>query len=231
MKKHIVITGASKGIGRETALFLAKNGHIVTALARSETKLDSLKKQYPANIHVLKFDITDKKKPGVLVEHLEKHTLEIDGLIHNAGLLINKSFTELIDDDWQNQVEVNLLSVVRLTRGLLSYFNKNSHLLHISSMGGFQGSSKFPGLSAYSVSKGALSILSECLSVELAEYEISSNTLCLGAVQTEMFENAFPGLQAPVTPGEMGEYIGEFILTGHRFYNGKILPVAMGNPG
>ncbi|MEX0646929.1 MAG: SDR family oxidoreductase [Balneolaceae bacterium] len=230
MKKHILITGASKGIGRETACFLAKKGHTITALARSESNLESLKKLYPANINTLKFDITEKKA-GILFNHLEKHTLKIDGLIHNAGLLLNKSFTELTDEDWQKQIDVNLLSVVRLTRNLLPYFNQNSHLLHISSMGGFQGSSKFQGLSAYSVSKGALAILSECLSGELSEYNISSNTLCLGAVQTEMLEKAFPGLQAPVTSGEMGEYIGEFILTGHRFYNGKILPVAISNPG
>jgi NAD(P)-dependent dehydrogenase (short-subunit alcohol dehydrogenase family) len=109
-------------------------------------------------------------------------------------------------------------------------FNNPSHIVNISSMGGFQGSAKFPGLSAYSVSKGALSILTEALSTEFASKDIRVNALCLGAVQTEMFEEAFPGFKAPLSAEEMGHYIADFALTAHRFYNGKILPVSLEDP-
>lgn len=230
MNKHIVLTGASKGIGRETARYLAKKNCTVTAIARSAPHLETLKKEFPDQVYPLTLDIIGQNAPQVLMRHLQEKNLKIDGFIHNAGLLVNKPFSELADKDWSAQMNVNLLAPVRLTRDLIPFFNKNSHILHISSMGGFQGSSKFPGLSAYSVTKGALSILSECLSVELAEYSISSNTLCLGAVQTKMLGQAFPGLKAPVTPVEMGKYVGDFILEGQKFYNGKILPVAINNP-
>ena len=97
-------------------------------------------------------------------------------------------------------------------------------------MGGFQGSSKFPGLSAYSASKAALANLTECLAEELKEKNICANCLALGAVQTEMLETAFPGYVAPVKSREMASFIAYFATRGHQFYNGKILPVSVSTP-
>ena len=105
-----------------------------------------------------------------------------------------------------------------------------SHIVNITSMGGFQGSSKYKGLAYYSASKAALACLTECLATEFSEAGIKVNCLALGAVQTEMFEEAFPGYKAPVDAREMGEFIADFALKGHKFFNGKILPVAVGNP-
>lgn len=229
MKKHIIITGASKGIGYQTACYLAEYGHTVTALARSGSDLSELSGRYSA-IQTLTLDITSSTAPEAIISHLKKSNLGVDGVIHNAGLLINKPFKEQTDEDWLAQSEVNLFAPARLTKALLPFLNNPSHVLNISSMGGFQGSSKFPGLSAYSATKGALSVLTECMAVELAGHGISCNCLCLGAVQTRMLEQAFPGIQAPVSPQKMGNYIGDFILNGHTFYNGKILPVALSNP-
>ena len=97
-------------------------------------------------------------------------------------------------------------------------------------MGGFQGSVKYKGLAYYSASKAALACLTECLAVELAELGISANCLALGSVQTEMFENAFPGFKAPIQPAEMAAFISYFAVNGNKFFNGKILPVAVSNP-
>ena len=97
-------------------------------------------------------------------------------------------------------------------------------------MGGYQGSSKFPGLSLYSASKGALSILSECMAEELGEKGIKVNCLALGAAQTEMLEKAFPGYQAPLSANEMAEFISDFAINGHRYFNGKILPISVSTP-
>jgi NAD(P)-dependent dehydrogenase (short-subunit alcohol dehydrogenase family) len=105
-----------------------------------------------------------------------------------------------------------------------------SHIVNISSMGGFQGSSKYKGLSYYSASKSALACLTECLANEFSEYGISVNCLALGSVKTEMLDKAFPGYKAPVDAKEMAEFISDFALTGHKFFNGKILPVAVTNP-
>lgn len=97
-------------------------------------------------------------------------------------------------------------------------------------MGGFQGSAKFAGLSAYSSSKAALSGLTECLAEELKPNGISVNCLAIGAVQTEMLSKAFPGYKAPLSPAEMAGFIQYFALNGHRYFNGKILPVSITTP-
>jgi len=230
MANHYLVTGASRGIGFEVVKYLADNDNLITAVARSQDKLSSLRGLYPEQIHTLSLDITSEQDREKLVQHFTDKGLTLDGIVHNAGLLINKSFKELTNDDWQKQLDVNLLAPVFLTRDLLGFLNQGSHILNISSMGGFQGSSKFPGLTGYSVAKGALSIFTECLPGELNDKGIKSNCLCLGAVQTEMLEAAFPGMEAPVKAAEMGRYISNFLETGHSFYNGKVLPVALADP-
>lgn len=230
MSRHIIITGASRGIGSETAKYLVNSDCSVTAIARSEDKLDQLRAYAPEQIFILPLDITKDDAPEIIQNHLADHQLSLDGFIHNAGSLINKPFLEQTDEDWQKQLNVNLMAPVRLTKKLIHQFTKGAHIVNIGSMGGFQGSEKFPGLSAYSTAKGALAILTECLAKELIEYDIKVNCLCLGAVQTEMLETAFPGIDAMVNPAEMGRFVGDFTLNGSTFMNGRILPVALNNP-
>jgi len=107
---------------------------------------------------------------------------------------------------------------------------KDAHVVNISTMGGVQGSVKFPGLSAYSSSKAAVITLTELLAEEYKEKGPSFNVLALGAVQTEMLEEAFPGLEVPLSAKDMAEYIANFSLTGHKFYNGKLLQVSNSTP-
>jgi len=228
--KTYIVTGASRGIGRETAKWLAEAGHYVMAVSRSKSKLEELSKE--VNNGIIKpvaVDLTCDEDILKIIQSLENKGC--DGVIHNAGALVNKPFSETTTEDWNHLIQINLMSVVNLTRHLLDHFNKNAHMVMISSMGGFQGSAKFPGLSAYSTVKGALSILTECLSVELGSRDVSANCLCLGAVQTDMLEEAFPGFNAPVQPDEMGAYIGNFVENAHRYMNGKIIPLALNNPG
>lgn len=228
--KKILITGASQGIGYATALELSKRGHKVFALARTRHKLDKLVREVsPDPIIPIVSDITSEEGIMPLVNALHSYD-SIDIVINNAGLLINKPFQETTIEDWKIQFDVNLLGSVRVIKSTLAKLSKGSHILNISSMGGLQGSSKFAGLSAYSSTKGALSILTECLSTEFSEKGIAVNCLCLGAVQTEMLNSAFPGYQAPVNPDEMASFIADFALTGNKFLNGQILPIALNNP-
>lgn len=230
MSKVAVVTGTSRGIGFEICQLLAGDGHQVIAVARSEEPLKKLESKNPEYITSRPTDLTSPDEVENLCQEISTTFDSVDILINNAGSLINKSFAELTLEDWRSQMESNLISAVHITKQLLNQFSEGAHIVNISSMGGFQGSAKFPGLAAYSVSKGALSILTECLSVELGDKQIKANALCLGAVQTEMLEEAFPGLEAPVTAEEMGKYVADFALNGSTFFNGKILPVALEDP-
>ena len=120
--------------------------------------------------------------------------------------------------------------VANLIKTCIPYMQKGSHVVTISSMGGIQGSLKFAGLAAYSSSKGAVITLSELLAEEYKEKGISFNVLALGAVQTEMLQEAFPGYEAPISANEMAQYIFDFALTGNKYYNGKVLQVSSTNP-
>ncbi len=227
--KHILVTGASKGVGRATAAELARRGHNVSVVARSEEKLKQLQTEFPDAVRLYPADLTNVDQ----IEQLGKH-LEIEDplqcVIHNAGGLINKKFTDLTDADWYQLIEINLMSAVRIIRSFVPLMAENSHVVSVGSMGGFMGAAKFQGLSAYSTTKGALTTLSECLAVELKQHKINSNCLCLGAVHTEMFEMAFPGKHAPVKPDQIADFISDFATKGHHFFNGKVLPVAIQEP-
>ena len=222
--KNIVITGASRGIGFQLAKQLSEAGHKVLALSRNVNPLREI------GCDTLSVDIgqnTDLLKVSQLVAQKWKH---VDIVIHNAGKLINKAFAETSIQDYLEVYKVNVFAVAELTRILLPFLKRDSHVVTISSMGGIQGSLKFPGLAAYSSSKGAVITLTELLAEEFKEQGISFNSLALGAVQTEMLEEAFPGFKAPTTPEEMGRYICDFALKGHSYYNGKVLQVSSSTP-
>jgi len=232
---NIVITGASRGIGFEASLALLKQGHTVLAIARSADRLANL--QYTAaehggreTLHTLSFDILNDDYSAVLTPFVEERLGRVDALINNAGTLVNKPFTETTAADFLQMIQSNLIGHVRIIQELLPYMAAESHIVNVGSMGGFQGSAKFPGLAAYSASKSALHTLTECLAFEFADRNIKINCLALGSAQTEMLEKAFPGYKSPVTAADMGTYLAHFALTGHRLFNGKVLPVAVTTP-
>ena len=226
----ILITGASKGIGYELCKIILKEGiHNVIGISRSSESFNDPIFEKPNFTH-LKLDLANTDFTDYLLPILRDKFGKIDIIINNAGLLINKPYGELTDEDFDAMFNVNVKSAFRLIRDLLPIINSKAHIINITSMGGFQGSSKFPGLSLYSSSKGALSILTECMAEELKEYEISVNALAMGAVQTEMLNNAFPGYKAPLSALEMAEFILDFAINGNKYFNGKILPVSISTP-
>ena len=224
--KNIIITGTSRGIGFELALQFANAGHNVLAISRKtpQTLLGN------KNISCLSVDLSDENEMKKVENFLSHSWKNVDIIIHNAGSLMLKPFSETSHEDFENIYKVNVFGVANLTRACLPYLQKGSHVVTISSMGGIQGSLKFAGLAAYSSSKGAVITLSELLAEEYKERGISFNVLALGAVQTEMLHEAFPGYQAPISAEEMANYIFDFSLTGNKYYNGKVLEVSSTNP-
>ena len=225
--KKVVITGTSRGIGFELAKLFAKNGHQVLAISRNTKPLEAVNHK---NISVLSVDISKNTDVKKVTNFIEQNWKQVDILINNAGKLINKPFTELTSDDFLEVYKVNVFGVAEITKNLIPFLPQGSHVVTISSMGGIQGSMKFPGLAAYSSAKGAVITLSELLAEEYKQQEIAFNVLALGAVQTEMLEEAFPDYKAPLSAIEMANYIHDFSLTGNKFYNGKVLEVSSSTP-
>jgi short-subunit dehydrogenase len=208
------------------ALQFANAGHNVLAISRKMPQ-ELIENQ---NITCLSVDLSDETEMQKVENFLSHSWKNVDVIIHNAGSLLLKPFSETSQSDFENIYKVNVFGVANLTRVCLPYLHKGSHVVTISSMGGIQGSLKFAGLSAYSSSKGAVITLSELLAEEYKERGISFNVLALGAVQTEMLQEAFPGYEAPITAKEMADYIYNFALTANKYYNGKVLQVSSTNP-
>lgn len=230
----ILITGASKGIGFEMVNRLSKDPeNLIIAVSRNLESLNKLvKSKNTHSVLPLKADITKPADQKKIFQTIKSLGLSLDVLVNNAGHIVNKPFEKITAKELQSVYETNVFAPFTLIQTLLPVMNKKtrSHIVNIGSMGGFQGSSKFPGLSAYSSSKTALSGLTECLAEEFKSKNISVNCLALGAVQTEMLAKAFPGYKAPLKAIQMAEFICHFAVTGQNYFNGKIIPVSSTTP-
>ncbi len=230
---NIIITGASAGIGREIAIHLSEDdSNKIIAVSRNKTALLSLseaaehKNIIPLALDIRKTTETRKKLKNAVKDNMES----VDILINNAGLLINKPFRELSDGEISDIIDVNFYSPALIIQLMLPMMKRGSHVVNIGSMGGFQGSSKFKGLSVYSATKGALAVLTECLATEYQEDGIAFNCLALGSVSTDMLKKAFPKYTASMTAVEIAEFISDFALNGNKYFNGKVIPVAKNVP-
>jgi len=230
---NIIVNGGSEGIGREIVLQLSDDrNNQVLVTGRNESRLKELQMEcLNENVSYLRMDISEVTNLIEAVrDQIYNRFSRVDILINVAGLLIVGEFMKLSDKDSRKMMETNFFGPAAFIRLVVPMMSSGSHIVNISSMGGYQGSSKYKGLSVYSASKAALSCLSECLAGELNDSGISVNCLALGSVQTGMFEKAFPGFKAPLGPKEMAEFITYFAINGNKYFNGKVLPVAINNP-
>ncbi len=233
---NIVITGASKGVGFEVVKILARHKqNQIVAISRNGKALKELvaecTKQYPeSKVIPYEFDVSQFDFYPFIVQRIETFIHKCDVLINNAGRLVNKPFDQLEQSDFDDIFNVNIKAPFFLTQAMLPIMTKGAHIVNIGSQGGITGSVKYPGLSAYTSSKGALAMLSELLAEEFSEREIRVNCLALGAVQTEMFAKAFPGARALQTPVQVAQFIADFAISGHKYFNGKVLPVSISVP-
>ena len=212
------------------------NGWDVVGLLRNKTQGEILAnevKSLKGNLQLVYVDISETGFIDEVKSALNTYKIEsLNALINIAGVLNPVSVNDFEETMINKVMTVNFVAPALLISALTPYLAKgnNSNVLNITSMSGFQGSVRFPGLSIYGASKAALSSLSESLSVELNEQNIAINALAIGSVNTEMLKEAFPDFQAPVEANEMAAYIYSFATHGYKFYNGKTLSVAVTNP-
>lgn len=229
MNKTVLIIGASRGIGAELVLQLAQNEtHQILAFSRN---LESMQERFKSlnNVRCFALDLGSSDLKKVFTEQISSLT-KIDILIYNAGHLVNKPFAELSRTEILTSYQINVLSAFEMFQAAMPKLSEDAHIVSISSMGGVQGSVKFPGLSAYSTSKAALVSLTEMLAEEFKNTQWAFNCLALGAAQTEMLEAAFPGYQAPLSAAEMANFIADFSLNAQRYIRGKVIPVSLSTP-
>lgn len=223
MSKTALVIGASRGIGKAIVNEFINNGIETYSFARSFSSHNSGLQ----HLHFL--DLASPSLKTDLATILQDIN-QIDYLINNAGAIVVKPFMELTREEVAHCYQVNVISVMEVIQVCLGKMKPGGHIVNISSMGGFQGTMKFPGLSAYSPSKAAVVALTELLAEELKETGVSINCLCLGAVQTEMMEEAFPGYKAPHQPDEIAKFIVDFALNSGYFMHGRIIPVSNSTP-
>jgi len=224
MKQVAWITGGSRGIGLATVKeFLQKDWKVIV-LTRNLEPLSELKEEYGSNLELVAYDLQNPMLTKLPSD-------PVDVLIHNAGALVNKPMAQMTAEDLQFCYGINVFGPYLLTQRLLPQLTDRAHVVAISSVGGVQGSVKFPGLTNYSSSKGAMNVLMECFQAEFAESsQWSFNALALGAVQTDMLSEAFPGYAAPLQPEELSPFIYTFASTVGQVMRGKIIPVSLSTP-
>ena len=225
MSKTIIVTGASRGIGHEIVKIAEKRGHRVYSISRNVKALKDYSFKYPRQVDLANEDSIDKFSSEV-----KNDGVKVDALINNAGAFLNKPFEKISKKEFEYIFQVNVFGLSSITRKVLPIIDSKGHIVNITSMGGINGAAKFTGLSAYSSSKGAVNILTELLAEEYKEKGPSFNALAFGAVQTEMLEEAFPGLKAPISAKEIADFILDFSLQGQKYFNGKIIPVSSTTP-
>lgn len=222
--KTIVVTGTSSGIGHQICIQAAKMNFHVISVSRNIEPLKDI-----GGIESFAIDITNKDSVDEFIANLKSRKIKIDILINNAGYLVSELFGDTTYDSFKKTFDVNVFGLAEITRSLIPIINSDGHVINISSIGGVNGSKKFPGLSAYSSSKAAVIALTEVLAEEHQDGP-SFNVLALGAVQTKMLKEAFPDYNADTKPEEMAKYILDFAINGNKLFNGKLISVSNSNP-
>lgn len=192
--KVVIVTGASGGIGRATALLFAKNGASVVAVGRNEKELNALREETQKKKGTVKIHLADIRET-TQVERLINDTAEnfgqIDVLVNSAGIILNGSVENTTLDDWDKMMDINLRSIFYMMQKCLPHLEKTrGNIINVSSVAGTRS---FPNVLAYCVSKSGLDQLTRCAALELAAKGIRVNAVNPGVVVTNLHKRSGMG--------------------------------------
>ncbi|MDD4108950.1 MAG: SDR family NAD(P)-dependent oxidoreductase, partial [Prolixibacteraceae bacterium] len=197
MKRTVLITGATSGIGEATALLLAKNGFDLILTGRREERLEVLKdkisNEFSTKVITLNFDIRDPSETKKAVKSLDDLSQDIDILINNAGLAAGLStIDEGVLEDWERMIDTNIKGLLYITRHVSAkmVLKREGHIINISSIAGRE---TYPSGNVYCATKHAVQSLTKGMRLDLLKYGIKVSSVCPGAVDTEFSLVRFKG--------------------------------------
>lgn len=185
--KVALITGASSGIGRATALAFAQNGSSVVAVGRSDSELGSLRdetRDFEGSIKTHLADVLEITQVDRLVSETVEHFGQIDVLVTSAGIIKNGSIEDTTLDEWDKMMNINLRSVFYIMQKCVPHLEASGgNIVNVSSV---TGTRSFPGVLAYCVSKAGVDQLTRCAALELAKKGVRVNAVNPGVVETNL---------------------------------------------
>ena len=206
-----LITGGGRGIGAATAEALARKGARVIVASRTEAELVTTVMQLRAaglSAWPLKLDVADGAAVDAAFARIAAEQGRLDILVNNAAILLSGPFAEMAMADWDQVLAVNLRGAVLCARQAFRLMREHGGaIVNVSSLGGVPGTEKFPGYAAYTVSKFALTGLTEALAAEGREHNIRVNAVAPGAVDTAMLRQAAPHLRTRTGPADVAKVI------------------------
>lgn len=207
-----IITGAGRGVGRATALLFAKEGAKVALMSRTAGQLDEVVAEITTQggeAIALAGDVSREEDVLALFELVQTRYGRVDVLVNCAGIVAVKPFAEMDTATWDEVIAINLRGTFLCCREAFRVMveQRQGVILTLSSLSGVKGVEKFPGLSAYNVSKAGIASLTEILAVEGKPHNIRVSAVSPGAVATEMLRQAAPHLKAGMTPEELADIL------------------------
>jgi NAD(P)-dependent dehydrogenase (short-subunit alcohol dehydrogenase family) len=222
----VIITGAGRGVGRATALLFAREGAQVVLFSRTRSHLEeagAMIAHSGGRALAVAGDVSQEQDVQALFRQVQESYGRLDILVNCAGIVKVRPFVDMDVNTWDEVLNINLRGTFLCCREAfrLMVAQQQGVIINLSSLSGVKGVEKFPGLSAYNVSKSGVAGLTEILAVEGKPYNIRVCAVSPGAVDTEMLREAAPHLKAGMTPDDLAEILLFLADDSGRMFNGS----------